>query len=656
MNTKHLPDILFFCMISMALSTALLLFPGTCLTVHAEDHIYFDKVTKTADITDGQYLIVYEEGSVALDGSLETLDHTNNSKEVILNNSRIEVQDSQNEGLEVSVFTINVSKGTLKSASGLYIGTIGFSNALGQSEDEEKYKNTFSIDGNGNAIIQADFEGSYMCLKYNNTADQCRFRYYNSSSQKPICLYKMVSEVAKPDPSVTKEPALLDKLTYIGEDLTLVNAGEVEGGTMQYAIGTDGENAPTEGWSSNLPKKKDAGSYHVWFSVKGDTTHNDLPPEYLGEVTISKVDPEVTTPDNLTATYGQKLSDVSLSNGWAWENADASVGDVGGNAFSVTFTPDDTGNYNTLTRELTVSVGPKEIGLSWSETSFVYDEQNHVPKATATGLIGEDICEVTVEGEQKEVGTYKATAVGVSNSNYKLPTDVEMEFTITAKQEDPSGTTENPSGTTEDPTATTETPATTTETPAATTEKQADKPEIVKVSKITLSGISKKIAAGKKIKLQAVILPINASNKKLKWTSSDPKLATVTQSGKVSVRKKAGGKTVTIRALATDGSKISASWKIKVMKGAVTKVTIQGAKKKLKAGKTMKLKAVVKVTKRKPVNKKLKWSSSNPKYVTVTKTGKVKALKAGIGKKVKITAMATDGTGKKKRVTIKIVR
>ena len=62
----------------------------------------------------------------------------------------------------------------------------------------------------------------------------------------------------------------------------------------------------------------------------------------------------------------------------------------------------------------------------------------------------------------------------------------------------------------------------------------------------------------------------------------------------------------------------------------------------------------VKTIKVKPANKKVKWSSSNKKYATVSSSGKVKALKAGKGKKVKISAMATDGSGKKKSVTIKI--
>ena len=176
----------------------------------------------------------------------------------------------------------------------------------------------------------------------------------------------------------------------------------------------------------------------------------------------------------------------------------------------------------------------------------------------------------------------------------------------------------------------------------------------VKISGISLSAISNKIAAGKTIQLNAVVLPKNATNKNLTWSSSNTKVATVTQNGKVTIKKGTGGKKVTITANATDASSKSATFQIKVMKGAVKKITIKGSKKTLKFGKNMKLKAIVKVTKGKPVNKKVEWTSSNPRYATVSSTGKVKALKAGKGKKVKIMAMATDGTGKKKAVTISI--
>lgn len=89
------------------------------------------------------------------------------------------------------------------------------------------------------------------------------------------------------------------------------------------------------------------------------------------------------------------------------------------------------------------------------------------------------------------------------------------------------------------------------------------------------------------------------------------------------------------------------------MKGVVKRVAISG-KTSVKAGKTLKLKA--KVTASKKANKKIKWTSSNKKYASVSSSGTVKAYKAGKGKKVKITAAATDGSGKKKVVTVRIIK
>lgn len=94
----------------------------------------------------------------------------------------------------------------------------------------------------------------------------------------------------------------------------------------------------------------------------------------------------------------------------------------------------------------------------------------------------------------------------------------------------------------------------------------------MKVAKIILSGISHQIAAGKKLKLIAKITN-NATNKKLIWTTSNKKYATVSQSGIVTFNKKAKGKIVTITATAADGSKQKATYKVKIMKGAVKKIT-----------------------------------------------------------------------------------
>ena len=77
-----------------------------------------------------------------------------------------------------------------------------------------------------------------------------------------------------------------------------------------------------------------------------------------------------------------------------------------------------------------LTVAKKEVGLQWGTTSFTYDGNAHVPTATATGLVGSDVCNVTVDGAQTNAGSYTATASALSNANYKLPAATTTTFTI----------------------------------------------------------------------------------------------------------------------------------------------------------------------------------------------------------------------------------
>ena len=174
----------------------------------------------------------------------------------------------------------------------------------------------------------------------------------------------------------------------------------------------------------------------------------------------------------------------------------------------------------------------------------------------------------------------------------------------------------------------------------------------IKVTKIRLTGISKQIAAGKKIRLKATVTPATAANRAVTWKTSNKKYATVNSKGVVTMKKAGAGKTVTITATAKDGSGKKAVYRIKIMKKAVKKITLKAKTTKVKAGKKVSIKAAV--TPNKNVNKKLTYQSSNKKYATVNAKGVVTTKKAGKGKTVKITATATDGSGKKASVKIKI--
>ena len=153
-----------------------------------------------------------------------------------------------------------------------------------------------------------------------------------------------------------------------------------------------------------------------------------------------------------------------------------------------------------------------------------------------------------------------------------------------------------------------------------------------------------KLARKKTMTLQVSFLPEGAQKQGLTYTSSNKKVATVDQKGKITA-KKAGKTTITVKSV----NGLKKSFKVKVMKKAVTKIKLSASKKVLKKGKSVTVKA--KFTPSTGISKELTWTSSNPNVATVSSKGKVKAKKKG---KVKITAKAKDGSGKKATITIKV--
>ena len=182
----------------------------------------YNKVTATSGITDGQYLIVYETGSKAFKGSLETLDAASNGIDVTISSSSITGDYEANE------FTISASNGAMQSASGKYIGNASNSNGLTSSTTA--LTNTLSIDNDGN-FVAVSSGGAY--LRYNKDAAQSRFRYFKSSSytgQQAIQLYKK-SSGSSGGGSTTTYKTTPD--CGSAHTITLSSGGTVSGGTFE---------------------------------------------------------------------------------------------------------------------------------------------------------------------------------------------------------------------------------------------------------------------------------------------------------------------------------------------------------------------------------------------------------------------------------------
>ena len=93
-------------------------------------------------------------------------------------------------------------------------------------------------------------------------------------------------------------------------------------------------------------------------------------------------------------------------------------------------------NYNVIFAEsVTGEITAKEVQITWGSNSLTYNGQEQVPEVKLAGLLGQDTCEVTVDGKGKNAGTYEATVKAIDNNNYKLPeTGLTKGFEIVAKE------------------------------------------------------------------------------------------------------------------------------------------------------------------------------------------------------------------------------
>ena len=177
------------------------------------------------------------------------------------------------------------------------------------------------------------------------------------------------------------------------------------------------------------------------------------------------------------------------------------------------------------------------------------------------------------------------------------------------------------------------------------------KPTVNKITKVALNKKSVTLNKGKSTTVKATVTPANATNKKLKWTTSNSKVATVSQSGKV-IAKSRG--IAIIKAMSTDGSNKYANLKVTV-KQPVTSVKLNRNSVNLKVKGNAKQKTVTlkaKVYPNNVNNKTVKWSTSKSKIAIVNSKGKVTAKKKGT---CYIIATAKDGSKKyaKCKITVK---
>ena len=252
------------------------------------------------------------------------------------------------------------------------------------------------------------------------------------------------------------------------------------------------------------PKYKDAGNYTVYYQVTADDYNTKTG---SAQVKISKVTPSITAlPTASAITYGQTLANSTLTGGtasvpgtFAWKTSSTSptVNDSNSTVYPVVFTPNDTTNYNSVETAVKLTVNPADPEIPTGLTAF--DGQTLDAITLPEGWVWDD--------PSTNVGTPGTKSFPASythiNENYR---DVSTDLEVVVNAVPATG---------------------------------------VMVVPSTLNVFVKETKA-----LTATVIPDNATNKTISWSSSNEAVATVDQDGQVT-----GGSAgeATITATAEDG-------------------------------------------------------------------------------------------------------
>ena len=161
------------------------------------------------------------------------------------------------------------------------------------------------------------------------------------------------------------------------------------------------------------------------------------------------------------------------------------------------------------------------------------------------------------------------------------------------------------------------------------------KPSIIHVSSVSLNETSLDLLTGDRTTLTATVLPSNASDKTISWSSSNESVVTV-KNGKVTAIS-AGQATITVT---TKDGGLTAFCTVNVTQKIVpvNGVSLNYSELELSVGDSEDL--IAKVLPTNATNKEVIWSTADDEVASVDENGKVTALKAG---ETMITVTTVDG-------------
>ncbi len=215
--------------------------------------------------------------------------------------------------------------------------------------------------------------------------------------------------------------------------VTLGNLSQTYNGTPRYATATTNPPGLTVNltYDGSPTAPTNASSY----AVVGTVSDGNYQGSASGTLVIGKATPTITWANPAAITYGTALgagqlnASTGIAGSFAYSPGDGTVLDAGnGQTLSVTFTPNDTVNYESASKSVTINVNPAPLTITASNATKVFDAPNPSFTATYSGFVLNQPSSVltgtlnctTTATTASPVGSYPITCSGQSSNNYAI--------------------------------------------------------------------------------------------------------------------------------------------------------------------------------------------------------------------------------------------
>ncbi len=141
------------------------------------------------------------------------------------------------------------------------------------------------------------------------------------------------------------------------------------------------------------------------------------------KLTVTKASYEANDPEFDTLYYGDTLTNQNIHNvsGGHWEltNGDFYLNQAGNIVVNFTFYPTDSTNYESYTKDITITVNKKNVQISITKNIFTYDGMSHSLEYEIIGLVdGDDVPNVLGNKSLINAGSINNIDLVIDDSNY----------------------------------------------------------------------------------------------------------------------------------------------------------------------------------------------------------------------------------------------